>query len=147
MTVADAFGSNTQAILVTVLDVADTPNTPPQILAPLALPGLPAVFVLTSLSQGVVGQVVALDPDGDTLEYQLFGEDIDIFSIDAATGGGLDHRPADHRPDPAPELRRRPHLPNSTSSSSTATADRRSSISNSRSSSAGEAGAGVRRGG
>ena len=86
VTVEDDYGSDTQGVLVTVLDVADTPNTPPQILAPLAPPGLPAVIVLTSLSQGVVGQVFAIDPDGDTLEYQLFGEDLGLFSIDGATG-------------------------------------------------------------
>ncbi len=82
---ADALGANTEDILITVRDPGPT-GGPPIITGPIAPPGFPAIFVLTSLSQGAVGTVTATDPDNDTLEFQLFGEDTNIFSIDSDSG-------------------------------------------------------------
>ncbi len=87
VTVADAFGSDSQDVLITVLDVDE--NLPPEITSPIAPPGFPPIFVLTALStsENPVGTVVAVDPNAnDVLEYQLFGEDTDLFMIDSASG-------------------------------------------------------------
>lgn len=77
--VADGFGSDARDVLVTVTPVDSAPNLAPFFLSTGHL-------VLTGLSAGIIAPIFAVDPDGDTLEFQLFGEDNDIFGIDQATG-------------------------------------------------------------
>ncbi|MFK7943051.1 MAG: Ig-like domain-containing protein [Paracoccaceae bacterium] len=81
VTVSDEFGSRTQTVEVNVIDVDDTPNTPPTITGP------DLVFI-TSNDVGVIpgSQFVAEDLDGDTLQFTLFGQDANT-DVDPNTPG------------------------------------------------------------
>ncbi|MEM9062531.1 MAG: Ig-like domain-containing protein, partial [Pseudomonadota bacterium] len=91
ITVADALGSNTQRVEINVTnDTSDDLDDAPNITAPVPLvPFQPVRQFLSTISQGVVTDVQAEDddiPNGDTLEFQLFGEDAALFDINSATG-------------------------------------------------------------
>ncbi|MEM7213536.1 MAG: Ig-like domain-containing protein, partial [Pseudomonadota bacterium] len=86
VTVTDQFGSSTAPILVTVLDRPDTVNSPPIITSPITFPGFPAQIALTTETSGTFAAIGATDPDQDTLQFTIFGEDVDSFEIDALTG-------------------------------------------------------------
>lgn len=57
------------------------PNEAPTITAPMS-PNVP----VTTAQTGVIVDVDAFDPEGDTLIFTLTGEDADRFNIDADTG-------------------------------------------------------------
>ena len=91
VTVADAFGSNTQRVEINVTnDPADDPTNAPVITSPLpSAPFQPVLQFISNASVGVLTDVEADDldiPQGDTLVFSLFGEDADKFNINAATG-------------------------------------------------------------
>ena len=92
---ADALRFDEADIFISVQDDGLETNIPPVITSPIAPPGLDPVIVLTGLSGGQdqqgnpnpIGQITAFDPNvTDTLEFQLFGEDSNLFTIDSATG-------------------------------------------------------------
>ena len=98
ITVADQFGSNTQTISINVVDVDDTPDTPPNIDDVLALNGAfefpvsgpdpdRVQFFVTNNVSGVIADVEASDLDpGDSLIFSLFGEDAGLFNLNVITG-------------------------------------------------------------
>ncbi|MGD1926621.1 MAG: Ig-like domain-containing protein, partial [Paracoccaceae bacterium] len=91
VTVADALGSNTQRVEINVTnDASDDLDDAPEITSPVPLaPSQPVRQFLSTVSIGVVTQVEAEDddlPNGDTLQFRLFGEDAGFFDIDSATG-------------------------------------------------------------
>jgi len=47
--------------------------------------GLATVFV-SKISQGEVGKFTVIDPLGDTLMFELYGEDADLFDLNPITG-------------------------------------------------------------
>ncbi|MEM7238316.1 MAG: Ig-like domain-containing protein [Pseudomonadota bacterium] len=83
--VADFLGASApRTIRIDAVDVQE--GGPPDILSPNVPDGEVARINITILTPIVVTTVFAIDPDGDQLTYELFGEDVDLFDIDPQTG-------------------------------------------------------------
>ncbi len=88
VTASDPFASFTSTIEVVVQDIDENPNVAPTITnrtSPFGDPDAAAVLLLET-SIGVVVDIDADDDPTDTLEFRIFGEDVDKFSIDEDTG-------------------------------------------------------------
>ncbi|MEM7060695.1 MAG: Ig-like domain-containing protein, partial [Pseudomonadota bacterium] len=85
---SDPFGGTEAPILVTVTDVFEPGDNEAPVIQPIfgQNPDEDVTLFISEFSQGPIVTIEAIDPNSDTLEYQLFGEDAALFDLNPVTG-------------------------------------------------------------